>query len=387
MITPIIKRFVVLGLGLVAGLSLVYGENSVAVGEVLKLQDAGVAEGTLVAYIQSKSINYDLSADNIIALKDKGLSVAVLNAMVASGRGSVGPVNAPPPAPALAAPAAPAQLQPAPTALTASPMPQTAPVGASAMPTGFSADAASFYQELSPYGRWVFVPEDGQWYWQPTVAVSTPGWRPYWDQGHWVYTDHGWYWSSDYPWGWAPFHYGRWHLHPRYGWVWLPDRAWGPAWVVWRSGGDYSGWAPLPPGAVYDTAAACFLFRGRRVDAGFDFGLDWGHFNFCFTRELGDRFHRPFHPDREIFRHTGIVNNYTVVRHGAEVRVVNHGIEPGRVAAARGHPIETIRIQDARTPVTVHGQDRFDTRNRTLEVYRPKLGDHNRPEHGDDRGR
>jgi hypothetical protein len=29
--------------------------------------------------------------------------------------------------------------------------------------------------------------------------------------------------------------------------VWVPGRVWGPAWVAWRSGGGYYGWAPLGP--------------------------------------------------------------------------------------------------------------------------------------------
>ena len=32
-------------------------------------------------------------------------------------------------------------------------------------------------------------------------------------------------------------------------WVWVPDDVWGPAWVSWRYGDDYVGWAPLPPRA------------------------------------------------------------------------------------------------------------------------------------------
>jgi len=29
---------------------------------------------------------------------------------------------------------------------------------------------------------------------------------------------------------------------------WVPGYDWGPAWVSWRTGGDYYGWAPLSPG-------------------------------------------------------------------------------------------------------------------------------------------
>src|SRR5437899_3110195 len=88
------------------------------------------------------------------------------------------------------------------------------------------------------------------WCWQPRVVLINHGWRPYCDGGHWLNSDCGWYWQSDYSWGWAPFHYGRWQLHNRCGWVWVPDTAWAPSWVVWRTAGDFCGWAPVPPHAV-----------------------------------------------------------------------------------------------------------------------------------------
>ena len=57
------------------------------------------------------------------------------------------------------------------------------------------------------------------------------GWRPYYDDGHWAYSDDDWLdVVSDASWGWAPFHYGRWAFDPQYGWVWVPGRVWGPAW-------------------------------------------------------------------------------------------------------------------------------------------------------------
>ena len=74
------------------------------------------------------------------------------------------------------------------------------------------------------------------------------GFQPYATNGHWVVTEYGNTWVSDYNWGWAPFHYGRWYQDPYRGWAWVPGTEWGPAWVSWRSGGGYYGWAPLGPG-------------------------------------------------------------------------------------------------------------------------------------------
>ncbi len=101
----------------------------------------------------------------------------------------------------------------------------------------------TFYDALSPYGQWINNPEYG-YVWMPSVA---PDFTPYGSNGHWVYTDQGWTWASDYPWGWAAFHYGRWFFEDGYGWMWIPGNEWAPAWVSWRRSPDYYGWAPLGP--------------------------------------------------------------------------------------------------------------------------------------------
>ncbi|MGZ3444424.1 MAG: DUF6600 domain-containing protein [Myxococcaceae bacterium] len=111
------------------------------------------------------------------------------------------------------------------------------------------ADVSTFDETLSPYGQWVDTgdgPNDGR-AWRPDPDVVGEEFQPYATGGHWVYSDWGWTWESDYPWGWAPFHYGRWALTPSWGWVWYPGTVWAPAWVDWRFGGGYIGWAPLPP--------------------------------------------------------------------------------------------------------------------------------------------
>jgi hypothetical protein len=102
---------------------------------------------------------------------------------------------------------------------------------------------ADFYAPLARSGAWIEVGSYGRC-WRPAgVAVD---WRPY-CSGHWVWTDCGWYWASDEPWGWACYHYGCWLYDPTYAWVWVPGIEWSPAWVTWRVGGGYIGWAPLAP--------------------------------------------------------------------------------------------------------------------------------------------
>src|SRR5580658_8069805 len=99
----------------------------------------------------------------------------------------------------------------------------------------------TFYDQLSSQGTWIQTNDYG-YVWQPTE--SDPNWRPY-TYGHWVNSNDGMLWASDEPFGWATYHYGRWVNLAGYGWVWVPGYTWAPAWVSWRDGGDYCGWAPL----------------------------------------------------------------------------------------------------------------------------------------------
>lgn len=127
----------------------------------------------------------------------------------------------------------------------------------------------TFYDELSPYGTWINDPEYG-YVWRPDVDQAD--FRPYYSNGRWAMTEYGNTWVSNYDWGWAPFHYGRWIYNRYNNWVWIPDTIWGPAWVDWRSGGGYYGWAPMGPsisininiGRRYVTPDFCWNFIPER---------------------------------------------------------------------------------------------------------------------------
>jgi hypothetical protein len=137
-----------------------------------------------------------------------------------------------------------------------------------------------FYNNLNG-GSWVEVGNYG-YCWQPDVAVSDSSWRPYAD-GYWAYTDEGWTWVSYEDFGWATYHYGRWVRLADYGWVWRPGYEWGPAWVSWRFGGGYAGWAPLPPETevVYESRPLT-----GHLDVEFDIGP--GCYNFVDVRYMGE---------------------------------------------------------------------------------------------------
>src|SRR5689334_11241952 len=93
-----------------------------------------------------------------------------------------------------------------------------------------------FFDQLDPYGTWY---DDTTYGW--VFVPSTANYVPY-SNGYWKYTDYGLLWVSNDPFGWATDHYGRWVYLNR--WVWAPDLTWGPAWVNWRQGNGWIGWAP-----------------------------------------------------------------------------------------------------------------------------------------------
>jgi hypothetical protein len=106
-----------------------------------------------------------------------------------------------------------------------------------------------FHAALDPHGMWVDDPTYG-YVWVPNPAEVGPDFYPYVSGGHWAYGDDN-LWVSEYEWGWAPFHYGRWAFTDARGWAWIPGREYAPAWVEWRLGDEYVGWAPAPPEYVW----------------------------------------------------------------------------------------------------------------------------------------
>jgi hypothetical protein len=348
------------------------------VADIIKLANSGVDQGVLTAFIANSTSAFNLSADEIIYLNDLGVPSSVVAAALqhdqtlkgvsdAGGENTqTAPAGAAPqqfaPAPAEPAPLAPAQAGP--TVAETAPPPEAAP------PPPAEVSQQDFYGSLSPYGTWVDVEGCGRC-WQPAAIVVNPGWQPYLDGGHWVYTDCGWYWQSDYSWGWAPFHYGRWFRHNRLGWCWAPDTVWGPSWVCWRYGDDCCGWAPLPPGAWYRPGIG-IEFRGRNVGLSFDFGLGvdcfafvgWGHFD---DHHL--RYHAWPHDRVEgVFHHTVVTAGVTGERHG----VFNHGPPPQRIASATHNEIRQIAVRDAGAShgrSAPNGQPAHE--GRTLSVYHP----------------
>jgi hypothetical protein len=227
----------------------------------------------------------------------------------------------------------------------------------------------TFYDALSPYGTWIDYPQYG-YVWMPNVG---PDFRPYGTNGHWVYTDQGWMWASDYSWGWAVFHYGRWFYQDGYGWMWIPGYDWAPAWVSWRRSPEYYGWAPLEPAVTIDV-----------VSGG---GYNPPPHYWCFVPQqyvarpqvntyfVSEQQNVTIVQNTTIIRNTTIVNNTvnntTVINNNvnnSRVTVNNYtgGPDPNEVSRVSGMTIRPVALQESNKP----GQQ---ATGGGLAVYRPRF--------------
>ena len=207
----------------------------------------------------------------------------------------------------------------------------------------------TFYDELSPYGTWIQDPQYG-YVWRPDVDQNE--FRPYYTNGRWAMTEYGNTWVSNYDWGWAPFHYGRWVLNSYRQWIWLPDTNWGPAWVDWRSGDGYYGWAPMAPS----------------ININLSFGRRYSVPEFCWN----------FIPQASIY--VNVFPRYNYARNNVYIRnttIINNTYVYNRRSYYGGPRIEDIRRATNRD-VTVYRFDRSSrpgasrVGGREVSIYRPR---------------
>ncbi len=208
-----------------------------------------------------------------------------------------------------------------------------------------------FYDELSPYGEWMDYPDYG-YVWVPSAG---PDFQPYQTNGHWVWSDdYEWMWVSDYDWGWAPFHYGRWFNDPGYGWMWMPGYEWAPAWVAWRDGGDYYGWAPLRPGFNISV------------------NLSFGNYNppidyWCFAPRRYISSPRIYDYCEPRGRNITIINNTTIINNYGRRNNVFYAGPHRRDAERYTGRINPVRFRESNRP------GRANVRRNEVSFYRPNI--------------
>jgi hypothetical protein len=209
----------------------------------------------------------------------------------------------------------------------------------------------SFYDQLSPYGNWINYPGYG-YVWSPNVG---PDFQPYATNGNWIYTDAGWTWASDYNWGWAPFHYGRWFYENSYGWMWVPGNEWAPAWVSWRGGGDYYGWAPLGPSVSAEVALS-------------NYNPPANYWNFVPRQYMGNPGWHSYYVSGA--RNVTIINNTTIINNysGTNRAKYNYapGPDPNEVRRYSGNNFTPVQLRQANTPgARVSGSQ--------YQIYQPRV--------------
>ena len=195
-----------------------------------------------------------------------------------------------------------------------------------------------FYDNLNG-GNWYQVADYG-YVWQPDAATS-PDWRPYTD-GYWAYTDVGWTWVSYEDFGWATYHYGRWVRLEDYGWCWVPGYEWGPAWVSWRTGGNYIGWAPLPPEGRGE-----IVYEGRPITGHVDveFGIGPAYYNFIDVRFIGEPVLRGhFYDYNQNVVYINNTVNVTNITYNNSV-VYNYGPDYAVLSRYSTRPIQRLKLE------------------------------------------
>jgi hypothetical protein len=195
-----------------------------------------------------------------------------------------------------------------------------------------------FYDNLNG-GNWYQVADYG-YVWQPDAATSAD-WRPYTD-GYWAYTDVGWTWVSYEDFGWATYHYGRWVRLEDYGWCWVPGYEWGPAWVSWRTGGNYIGWAPLPPEGRGE-----IVYEGRPITGQVDveFGIGPAYYNFIDVRFIGEPVLRGhFYDYNQNVVYINNTVNVTNITYNNSV-VYNYGPDYAVLSRYSTRPIQRLKLE------------------------------------------
>lgn len=391
--------------GVLAAAGLAWSGHAVAsegFDDLAKLAKSGVNDDVMLAYIDASPVAYELTVDEILFFNDLGLSPKVVAAAVKHGK-ELRAANPPAPAVADDPPAPQPALAPPPAArpvvdrnpapqndgqgdveLSNDPVPiRSAPVTTISQapeevystttvvaPPEGQATISTFYDALSPYGTWINL--DGSYVWQPNAINVDRDWRPYCQRGHWVYTDVGWAWQSDYSWGWAPFHYGRWARHDRYGWIWSPDTTWGPAWVSWRNDGRHAGWAPLPPRTRVE-AGVGLHFGNKHVSVDLDFGITERDYTFVPVEHVCETTLTSYYVPRD--QVTIVYNQTSYVRDNYRYendRVFNRGISVEIVAERSHREIRPITVVDVNVQV---GQPIRGTAvtGASFAVYRPAI--------------
>lgn len=141
---------------------------SYGVPQVLQLAQAKISDSTIITYIKNSGTSYGLNADQIIYLRQQGVSADVLNAMLTQPRAGL----------ATAAPATPARQ---PVAATAYAEPASTATVAPTVTYVQTVPQTVYYTE--PYYQPNYYPAYGYGYYPPVTLSFGWGWGGGWHGG------------------------------------------------------------------------------------------------------------------------------------------------------------------------------------------------------------
>jgi hypothetical protein len=217
----------------------------------------------------------------------------------------------------------------------------------------YEMNESDFYDYLSPYGVWVAFQPYG-YVWVPRHVDFR--WRPY-SAGRWLWTDYGWTWIAQEEWGWIPYHYGRWGWDDALGWFWVPGTVWAPAWVSWRWGDLYVGWAPLPPDVEF--------IAGVGIRHPYDFPDHYWNFveGRYFQYDYLDRYVLPRERNSRILRNTVRKSDLSL----RDRQIFDDGLGVDEVRRLTRTDVTRHELEDARSP------KESPVSGGTVRLFRPAL--------------
>ena len=151
--------------------------------------------------------------------------------------------------------------------------------------------------------------------------------------------------------------------------MWVPGNEWAPAWVSWRAGGDYYGWAPLGPRISVDMALS-------------NYNPPVYYWNFVPRRYMGNPgWHNYYVQENRnitIINNTTIINNYSGTNRNRYAYAP--GPDPNEVRRVSGNNFTQAQIRETNTPgerisgnqyVIYHPRVSSSPTNRGNEATRP----------------
>jgi len=149
------------------------------------------------------------------------------------------------------------------------------------------------------------------------------------------------------------------------GWLWVPGGEWASAWVSWRYGDGYIGWAPIPPVIGWSDGAG-LIPSGLAIDEWIPpFWYCFVEEEFFFKEQVKDYITLSARNDT-LVKLTKNVTSYAASDH----HVINRAIDIDRIEKDTGQAINRYRIVDVESR---RAECRARVKDGEMAFYRPDV--------------